>query len=166
MLYTKVPAGVLRRSSEYNLDIISEMSGNCFALNLPRECGWFFVPAPKIVVRNDQRITMFWPADSRRFNGRLPFRKNYFTMTARPGKIRLLRLRVNQLQLGTTPLPVLDLPEHYARRATHGPHQPNADADPLAAQLHTVTLDGPAGAGVNEAVGVDGADPVAEPMDV
>ena len=74
-------------------------------------------------------------------------------------------LRVTHSELGTTPLPALDLPEHIARHATHGPHQPNPDADQLAAQLHTVTLYGPAGAGVNDAI-VDGACPVAGRMDV
>ena len=91
MLYTKVPAGVMTMSLECNLDIISEMSGNWFALNLPSDGGWVFVQAPKIVVRNDQRISMFWPAHPRRYNSQLPFRKYYFTMTARPGIFRLLR---------------------------------------------------------------------------
>ena len=152
----------MARSTECTLDIISEMSGNWFAVNVPGFGGWVYVPAPKIVMANDGRMKMFWPAHLNQFDCPRRFRSTYFAMTARPEKLRCLR--VTHLQLGTTRLPALDLPRYLAEVATHGPHQPNAQADQLAAQLQTVTLDGPAGAGANEAVPV--AAPVAGPMDV
>ena len=108
-------------------------------------------------------MKMFWPAHPNQSDCPRRFRRTYFAMTARPETISRW-LRVTHLQLGTTRLPALDLPRYLAEVATHGPHQPNAQADQLAAQLQTVTLDGPAGAGANEAVPV--AAPVAGPMDV
>ena len=66
-------------------------------------------------------------------------------------------LRVTDLEVPTTALPALTLPEHIARHdTTHagGPRQLNAGADQLAARLGTVTLDGPAGAGVFDGIHV------------
>ena len=155
MLYTQVPGAVMARSTECTPDTISEMSGNWFAVNVPGFGGWVFVPAPKIVMENDGRIKMFWPAHPDQSNCPRRFRRSHFAMAVRPEKLRWLR--VTHLQLGTTRLPALELPWHLAERATHGPHQPNAEAEQLAAQLQTVTLNAPAGAGANEPAG---------PMDV
>ena len=63
-------------------------------------------------------------------------------------------LRVTDLELPTTPLPALTLPEHIARHTTHGQGQLNVCADQLAARLGTVTLDGRAGAGVFDGIHV------------
>ena len=98
---------------------------------------------------------MFWPAHPDQSDHPRHLRRTYFAMTARPEKIRWLR--VTHLQLGTTRLPALELPRHLAERATHGPHQPNAEGEQLAAQLQTVALNAPAAAGANEPAG---------PMDV
>ena len=82
MLYTKVPGAVMARSTECTLDIISEMSGNWFAVNVPGFGGWVYVPAPKIVMANDGRMKMFWPAHLNQFDCPRRFRRTYFAMTA------------------------------------------------------------------------------------
>ena len=163
MLYTKVPGAVMARSMECTLDTISEMSGNWFAVHIPAYGGWVYLPAPKIVMGNDQRMKMFWPAHPSKPDCPRRIQRTYFAMAVRPEKLGRW-LRVTHFELGGTRLPALDLPTYLAEVATHGPHQANVEAEQLAAQLQTVTLDGPAGAGANEAVPV--AAPVAGPMDV
>ena len=46
---SELPTGVMARSSPCNLDILSEMSGNRFALYWGGE--WVYAPAPKIWMR-------------------------------------------------------------------------------------------------------------------
>ena len=148
MLYSKVPKGMMARSSLCDLDFISEMSGNWFALLLVND--WVYVPAPKIWMRDQGKMQLFWPEHANFPQAWFPSRKPYFSIFVRAGFFN--RLRVTDLELPTTPLSVLTLPEHIARHPTHGPCQEDAGAERLAAQLGTVTLDGPAGAGVSDGI--------------
>ena len=62
MSYTQIPKGVMARLLPCNLDIISEMSGNWFALFLVNE--WVNVPAPKIWMRDERKMQFFLPEHS------------------------------------------------------------------------------------------------------
>ena len=58
MLYIKVPTGVTARSSPCNLDVILEMSGLLYTWVVN---GYTFPgPAPKIWMRGQRKIQMFW----------------------------------------------------------------------------------------------------------
>ena len=90
MLYTTVPAGVMRRTSPCDLDIISEMSGNWFALLLVN--GWVYVPAPKVLMRNHGKMQRFLPEHPNVPQSQFRARKPFLSIFVRAGFFSILRV--------------------------------------------------------------------------